>query len=295
MNVEEEWAGRLPHPCGACASELSERRRSAGPEPGRRRSRPKSGGEMVVDSGRFLRDGQPIRSRGREARAQGMDRLIPDGPARGDPGRIRKARQDRSLPQPVPFPGGGPAGGTGDLASGGPISATPGRASEGLKPCYNEDTGECDFEADWLPAADRSGMGIRLPGRDRFRLLIRQRSRGSSATSPGSPTTPPRRLIPSARRSPIRGASSTCTATWPSGARMSTTRAITRPAPRRTRADPTSGNEYVLRGGSWKSPADAVRSAYRIGENPGFSDACLARDAIGFRCVRKAPPSKDAG
>ena len=152
---------------------------------------------------------------------------------------------------------------------------------EGLQPCYNEDTGACDFEADWLPAADRSGMGIRLPGRDRFRLLVRQRSRGSSATSPGSPTTPPRRLIPSAGRSPIRGASSTCTATWPSGARMSTTRAITRPARRRTRADRTSGNEYVLRGGSWKSPADALRSAYRIGENPG-----LLRRLPGPRCHR---------
>ena len=64
------------------------------------------------------------------------------------------------------------------------------------------------------------------------------------------------------------------------------------------------GKEYVLRGGSWKSAADALRSSYRIGETPGFSDACLARDAIGFRCVRKppaplsspaAPPSKDAG
>jgi formylglycine-generating enzyme required for sulfatase activity len=58
---------------------------------------------------------------------------------------------------------------------------------------------------------------------------------------------------------------------------------------------PAEGKEYVLRGGSWKSNADALRSAYRIGENPGFSDACLARDAIGFRCVRKAPHELAAG
>ena len=58
---------------------------------------------------------------------------------------------------------------------------------------------------------------------------------------------------------------------------------------------PAEGKEYVLRGGSWKSPADALRSAARLGENPGFSDACLARDAIGFRCVRRAPPSRDGG
>ncbi len=66
-------------------------------------------------------------------------------------------------------------------------------------------------------------------------------------------------------------------------------------SPEKAPRGPDEGNEYVLRGGSWKSSADALRSAYRIGETPGFSDACLARDAIGFRCVRKPPPSKDAG
>ena len=76
---------------------------------------------------------------------------------------------------------------------------------------------------------------------------------------------------------------------------MSTTRVYYKTSPEKNPRGPDSGNEYVLRGGSWKSAADAVRSAYRIGENPGFSDACLARDAIGFRCVRKAPAAKDAG
>jgi formylglycine-generating enzyme required for sulfatase activity len=52
---------------------------------------------------------------------------------------------------------------------------------------------------------------------------------------------------------------------------------------------PTAGSQYVLRGGAWKSGAEVLRSSYRLAENPGFSDACLARDAIGFRCVRKAP------
>jgi formylglycine-generating enzyme required for sulfatase activity len=52
---------------------------------------------------------------------------------------------------------------------------------------------------------------------------------------------------------------------------------------------PTDGSLYVLRGGSWNSGADALRSSHRLGENPGFSDACLARDAIGFRCVKRGP------
>ena len=55
---------------------------------------------------------------------------------------------------------------------------------------------------------------------------------------------------------------------------------------------PAAGKQYVLRGGSWNSAADVLRSFHRLAENPGFSDACLARDAIGFRCVRKAPSQK---
>ena len=61
-------------------------------------------------------------------------------------------------------------------------------------------------------------------------------------------------------------------------------------SPAKNPRGPAGDKENVLRGGSWKSGADALRSAYRLGETPGFSDACLARDAIGFRCVRKAPP-----
>jgi formylglycine-generating enzyme required for sulfatase activity len=51
---------------------------------------------------------------------------------------------------------------------------------------------------------------------------------------------------------------------------------------------PTEGDKNVLRGGAWNSRAADLRSAARVGESPGFQDACFARDAIGFRCVRKA-------
>ena len=44
-----------------------------------------------------------------------------------------------------------------------------------------------------------------------------------------------------------------------------------------------------LAAGAWNSSAEACRAAYRVAENPGFQDACFALDAIGFRCVRKAP------
>jgi len=52
---------------------------------------------------------------------------------------------------------------------------------------------------------------------------------------------------------------------------------------------PEDGPRRVLRGGAWNSRADGCRSACRVGESPGSQDACFARDAIGFRCVRRAP------
>jgi formylglycine-generating enzyme required for sulfatase activity len=51
---------------------------------------------------------------------------------------------------------------------------------------------------------------------------------------------------------------------------------------------PEEGKQYVVRGGSWKAGPEVLRSAHRVAENPGFSDACLAPDTLGFRCVRNA-------
>jgi formylglycine-generating enzyme required for sulfatase activity len=52
---------------------------------------------------------------------------------------------------------------------------------------------------------------------------------------------------------------------------------------------PASGQERVLRGGSWASSGEACRSAARAGETPGFADVCFGYEAYGFRCVRRAP------
>jgi formylglycine-generating enzyme required for sulfatase activity len=50
---------------------------------------------------------------------------------------------------------------------------------------------------------------------------------------------------------------------------------------------PDQGDQYVVRGGSYKSSSMALRPSARGGDNPGFSDACLAPETLGFRCVRK--------
>jgi len=51
---------------------------------------------------------------------------------------------------------------------------------------------------------------------------------------------------------------------------------------------PASGDQRVLRGGSWATSAASCRSSARASEEPGFADVCFGYEAYGFRCVRRA-------
>ena len=51
---------------------------------------------------------------------------------------------------------------------------------------------------------------------------------------------------------------------------------------------PPSGEERVLRGGSWRARPPSCRSVTRNSETPAFVDACFGTEAYGFRCVRSA-------
>ena len=157
---------------------------------------------------------------------------------------------------------------------------------EGLKPCYNEDTAECDFEAD----------GYRLPTEAEWEYACRagtqtDYSYGSDARKLGDVAW---------------FADNAAKKTHPVGQKQANAWGLFdmhgnvaewcndvydkdyyQTRPEKAARGPADGKENVLRGGSWKSPTDALRSSHRLAETPGFSDACLARDAIGFRCVRK--------
>jgi formylglycine-generating enzyme required for sulfatase activity len=165
---------------------------------------------------------------------------------------------------------------------------------EGLQPCYNEDTGLCDFTA----------SGYRLPTEAEWEYACRAAT--DSDYSFGSDA---RRLADFAWY-----ADNSARKTHPVAQKKPNSRGLFDmhgnvaewcqdvydpeyygTSPENNPCGPPEGSLYVLRGGSWKSPAQDLRSTHRLGENPGFSDACLARDAIGFRCVRKPPPSKDGG
>ncbi len=52
---------------------------------------------------------------------------------------------------------------------------------------------------------------------------------------------------------------------------------------------PKTGDTRVVRGGAWKFSAENCRSGYRYNEDPAYSDVCFGYDIYGFRCVRNAP------
>ncbi len=52
---------------------------------------------------------------------------------------------------------------------------------------------------------------------------------------------------------------------------------------------PKTGDNKVVRGGAWKFSAESCRSGYRYNEDPAYADVCFGYDIYGFRCVRNAP------
>lgn len=59
-------------------------------------------------------------------------------------------------------------------------------------------------------------------------------------------------------------------------------------SPKKDPRGPTTGKQRVLRGGAWDCTAERLRSAYRNKEFPTYSDACFGADSYGFRRARNA-------
>jgi formylglycine-generating enzyme required for sulfatase activity len=62
-------------------------------------------------------------------------------------------------------------------------------------------------------------------------------------------------------------------------------------SPRENPRGPAQGKMRVLRGGAWDCPAEKCRAAYRFKEYPIFSDACFGADSYGFRRARNTTAS----
>jgi formylglycine-generating enzyme required for sulfatase activity len=159
--------------------------------------------------------------------------------------------------------------------------------AEGLKPCYNDDNGACDYSAN----------GYRLPTEAEWEYACRAGTQGDYffddarrlAEYAWFADNANRRTHPVGEKKPnpwglydmYGNVSEWCNDVYDKD--------YYRKGPAKNPHGPAGGRKNVLRGGAWDSKAGSLLSSHRVGETPGFQDACFARDAIGFRCVRKAP------
>jgi formylglycine-generating enzyme required for sulfatase activity len=159
---------------------------------------------------------------------------------------------------------------------------------EGLKPCYDPKTQQCDFaangyrlptEAEWEYAC-RAGSTTRWSFGDNPADLDKHaRFKDNAAKT----THPVKAKLPNAwGLYDMHGnVAEWCIDFYAESYSTSATK-----DPR----GPGQGEERVLRGGSWNVGGDASRSSARRSETPGLADVCFGYEAYGFRCVRRAEP-----
>ena len=162
--------------------------------------------------------------------------------------------------------------------------------ADGLKPCYDLATRTCDFNAD----------GYRLPTEAEWEYACRAGTEGDYYFSGGAELLDTygwfkgnarRKHHPVGQKNPnafglydMAGNVREWCNDWYAVDYYAK-------SPAADPRGPAKGDKAVLRGGAFSGSADTCTSWARYCDEPGFTDACVASDDYGFRCVRAATPA----
>jgi len=158
---------------------------------------------------------------------------------------------------------------------------------EGLQPCYDLNTWECDFEAngyrlsteaEWEYACRAGTTTAYFFGNDPSKL----KDYAWIDTNSGGKPQPVGRKLPNPW-----GLYDMCGNVWEwcnDFYKVDYYQENLQENPR----GPQTGDTKVVRGGAWKFSAESCRSGYRYNEDPGYADVCFGYDIYGFRCVKNA-------
>jgi formylglycine-generating enzyme required for sulfatase activity len=247
---------------------------------------PTKGGEMVLIPAGEFQMGSSHKDNEKPVHAVYLDALLMDrSPV--TQAQWDRLKEDIGVPEPSHFKGPDrPV----EMVSW-PIAARYCNArseDEGLQPCYDLDTGKCDFkktgyrlptEAEWEYACRAGSTGDYYFGGD-----VRQLGEYAwFADNAGKQTHPVGQRKPNAWGlfDMYGNVAQWCNDIYGKDYYAK--------SPKDNPRGPDAGDKYVLRGGAWTLSAGSIRSSYRTADTPGAADACFARDAVGFRCVRTAP------